>query len=354
VKHAELSQQRLTELIEKFPHARIGVLGDFFLDKYLDVDPTLEERSVETGRAAHQVTGIRTSPGCAGTVICNLASLGVETLYAIGFRGDDGEGYDLCRRLCELKCDTRHLHCVSDRYTPTYLKPRNRNDLSLAGEYNRYDTKNRTQTSAVSETLILESLDEILPHVDALMVMDQVEEWNCGVVTDRVRQAIIERAPKHPNIVFWADSRRRIREYRHVIIKPNQFETVGNKTISADEAIELSVLQAAAQRLRDEVAAPIVVTRGPLGMIVSDPTWTIVPGVRLQGELDTTGAGDSASAGSVAALCAGAELPEAVVVANLIASITIEQLATTGVARTDQLSARLDLWHHQQSSQEPT
>jgi len=31
--------------------------------------------------------------------------------------------------------------------TPTYLKTRDRNDASLAGEHERYDTKNRQPTS---------------------------------------------------------------------------------------------------------------------------------------------------------------------------------------------------------------
>ncbi|HID24535.1 MAG TPA: hypothetical protein EYP14_19350, partial [Planctomycetaceae bacterium] len=33
-----MNHERLQELIEKFPSRRIAVLGDFFLDKYLDVD----------------------------------------------------------------------------------------------------------------------------------------------------------------------------------------------------------------------------------------------------------------------------------------------------------------------------
>ena len=73
----------------------------------------------------------------------------------------------------------------------------------------------------------------------------------------------------------------------------------------------------------------------------------MIPGVHLDGPIDTTGAGDSASAGAVMALCAGAELPEAALLSTLVASITVEQLATTGVARPDQLAGRLALWQSQ-------
>jgi len=349
VKQAELSQSRLVELLEKFPHTRIAVLGDFFLDKYLDLEPSLEETSVETGRSAHQVVDIRTFPGCAGTVMSNLAALGVKTLHAIGFRGNDGEGFDLEKGLQDLGCRTEHLHAVEDRRTPTYLKPRDGNNASLDGEHDRYDTKNRTATSTTTENLILQSIDSVATQVDAIMIMDQVEESNCGVVTDAVRAEIIHQASIHSQVIFLADSRRRIHDFRQVIIKPNQFETVGREFPLPDEEVELESLLAAAQVLRQKVESPVVITRGSLGMLVSDPQWTQVPGVRVTGETDPTGAGDSASAGMITCLCAGAELAEAAVVANLVASITIQQLATTGVARPDQLPGQLEQWQQQQS-----
>ena len=83
-------------------------------------------------------------------------------------------------------------------------------------------------------------------------------------------------------------------------------------------------------------------------MIVSDPEPTLVPGVRLDGPTDPTGAGDSATASAVLALAAGAELPEAALLGNLVASITVEQLATTGTARCEELPDRLALWREQQ------
>ncbi len=82
-------------------------------------------------------------------------------------------------------------------------------------------------------------------------------------------------------------------------------------------------------------------------MYVTDPDWTAVPGVRVSGETDTTGAGDSATAGCVLALCAGATCPEAALIGNLVASITVQQLATTGTARPEQLVDRLQMWRDQ-------
>jgi sugar/nucleoside kinase (ribokinase family) len=144
--------------------------------------------------------------------------------------------------------------------------------------------------------------------------------------------------------MFWADSRRWIREFSRVVIKPNQFEAIGKDDPAPGEAVPLELLQGAAQKLRDINQAPVVVTRGAAGMLVSDPEWTLVPGVPVTGEIDPTGAGDSATAGAVLALCAGATLPEAALVGNLVASITVQQIGTTGVAHPHQLASALEVW----------
>ncbi|MGB9625493.1 MAG: bifunctional heptose 7-phosphate kinase/heptose 1-phosphate adenyltransferase [Phycisphaerae bacterium] len=349
---ARLSQERLADLLRRFPEQRIAVLGDFFLDKYLDVDPRIADVSVESGKTAHQVVNVRVSPGAAGTVMINLASLEAGELHAIGLTGDDGEGYDLRKCLTGLGCTTTHLHMSSDRHTPQYLKPRDCTDPSLSGEHERYDTKNRTPTPRDLEQKIMASIDALLPDVDAIAIMDQVEMDGCGVVTRAVREMLADRAKKHPKVVFWADSRRRIRLFRNVIIKANQFEAVGRETWLPEDEVPLAELRAAVEALRAQNGVPVFTTLGARGMMVSDP-WTHVPGVRLDGEIDITGAGDSCSAGAVLALCAGATPPEAAVVGNLVASITVQQLGTTGVARREQLPDRLALWQRQQEESGP-
>ncbi len=349
MKTVQLAEPRLLELIARFPACRVGVLGDFFLDKYLDVDASLEEISVETGKPAHQVVRVRCSPGAAGTVVCNLAALGCRHLQALGFSGDDGEGYDLRQQLTLLGCRTDHLHLVADRYTPTYLKPRDAELHSLEGEHSRYDTKNRCSTGDALQQQIIHSLDVLLPQLNAVIVLDQVEQPECGVVTAAVRAALSERAPRWPQVIFWADSRRRIHEFSRLIIKPNQFEAVGAENPRPGDEVEIELLRRALQQLRDKNAAPVVVTRGARGMLVSDPELTLVPGIQLSGPIDPTGAGDSATAATVLALCAGADLAEAALVGNLVASITVQQIGTTGVARPEQLLPRLQLWSQQQT-----
>jgi bifunctional ADP-heptose synthase (sugar kinase/adenylyltransferase) len=344
-----VKRDRLEELLAKFPSRRVAVIGDFFLDQYLEGEPRLAETSVETGKRANQVVEIRTSPGAAGTVVNNLATLGAGELHAIGATGDDGEAYDLRRGLEAQRCSIGSLVPFSFLQTPTYLKPRNVDDPSLAGEHERYDTKNRRPMSSEVGERSLAELDRLLPRIDALIVADQVEQTDCGVITVGVRSAIAERARKYAKVHFWADSRTHIRAFRHVIIKPNQFEAIGHENPVPGESVPLERLRAALPRLRAETGAPVCCTRGADGMMVSDPEVTTIPGVKLTGPIDPTGAGDSATAGAVLALASGASLPEAALIGCLVASITVQQLATTGTATPVQVLERLELWREQNS-----
>src|SRR5947209_5709960 len=90
-----LTDSRLEHILSHIPRLSVGVLGDLFLDRYLDIDPGLTELSLETGLDAYQVVRVRSTPGAAGTVINNLVALGVRRVDAISVLGDDGEGYEL-------------------------------------------------------------------------------------------------------------------------------------------------------------------------------------------------------------------------------------------------------------------
>ncbi|MEA1952278.1 MAG: PfkB family carbohydrate kinase, partial [Planctomycetota bacterium] len=249
-----------------------------------------------------------------------------------------------------LGCDTQHLHRDVERMTPTYLKPRDHGDGRLQAEHERYDTKNRRPTSQRMQTKIIESLDELLPRLDAVVVLDQVEEPECGVVTTKVREALAQRAERYADVVFWVDSRRRINEFRGVIIKPNQFEAMGMENPPPGYEVDIDALCRTVEELRGKTGGDIFATLGTDGMLVCDGDITLVPTVRVDGPTDPTGAGDSATSGAVLALAAGAEAAEAALLGNLVASITVEQLATTGTAGPKQVADRLRVWHKQHVS----
>ncbi len=330
---------RLRALLDRFPAATVLVVGDFFLDKYLDIDARLSEPSLETGLDAYQVVGVRTYPGAAGTVVNNLSALEVNVLV-LGVIGVDGEGDDLLRELGRIGVEGSALIRTPARFTPTYLKPMLGSGAGPARELNRLDTKNRAPLPPELEAQVLGRLNELLPRVQAVVISDQVSEPNCGVVTDRVRAALSAQARARPAVFFAADSRERIGLFRDIIVKPNARE--------AARATGLAELSAAGRELRRRTGQAAVVTHGEHGAFVFDRNGEQhVPGIAVSGPIDVVGAGDSAMAGLVAGLCAGATLAEAALAGNLTASITIQQLGTTGTATRAQVLARLEETHAQ-------
>jgi bifunctional ADP-heptose synthase (sugar kinase/adenylyltransferase) len=176
--------------------------------------------------------------------------------------------------------------------------------------------------------------------IHAVIIADQVEERNCGVVTDRVRSAVAALAAQYPDTLFFADSRVRIGEFRGVIIKPNKYEAA--RALHPDWTGEVSREKAGAfgQRLAAQNGKRVFVTVGEEGMLVCGPDPTAhVPTLPPDGPIDIVGAGDSATAGIVCALCAGADPAEAAQFGNLCAAVTIRKLGTTGTASPEELAA---------------
>ncbi|GIV18858.1 MAG: RfaE bifunctional protein, domain I [Armatimonadota bacterium] len=337
-----MTGERLQQILSRFPEQKVLIVGDFFLDHYLMIDRTLSETSLETGLEAYQVVEIRNSPGAGGTVANNLRALEVQT-YALTLIGQDGHGYELLHELRARGVNVDAVLQHPGRFTPTYTKPMLREVDGRVHEINRLDIKNRTPLEPEWEERIITLLRDFVPEVDGVIVADQVEERNCGVVTDRVREEICQLAREYPQKVFFADSRARIGEYRHLLIKPNQREAMRvflpdwEGTCTLDEAREMGV------RLSKRTGKPVFLTVGEQGVLVVDgENVTHVPAIPVTGEIDIVGAGDSTSAGTVSALCSGASLVEAAQVGQLVASITIQQIGTTGVATREQVRKRLD------------
>jgi rfaE bifunctional protein kinase chain/domain len=352
-----MDERRLRSLLDRFPDTHVLVVGDYFLDRYLILDRALSEVSLETGLEAYQVVDVRCSPGAAGTVTSNLRALDVQ-VTALGVIGEDGMGYELLRGLRERGVNVAPLIQAGGRFTPTYTKPMLREADGHEHEIHRMDIKNRQPLPPELEAQIVARLREWIDRVDGIIVADQVPERNCGTITDRVRSVLGELALSHPEVTIAADSRTRIGEFRHVIVKPNAREaTLALYPDRAAAEIDRHMAEQACPELaegaRPELAEgcarqlyqrnekPVFLTVGADGILVFDRDgMTHVPGIRVTGPIDIVGAGDSTMAGIVSSLCCGASHAEAALVGNLVASITIQQIGTTGTATREQVIAR--------------
>lgn len=335
------TEAELAALLDHARSLRIAVAGDFFLDRYLEIDAACAEISIETGLEAHQVTAIRNSPGAAGTVLNNLVALGVGTVAAVGAVGEDGQGFDLRRELEARGADVSGLIATLDRFTPTYTKPMLRSADGALRELSRLDIKNRIPASPALMARICDAVWAEMNRCDGLALVDQVTEPGCGVIEDAVRDLLARRDRDSGPKAILADSRARIGDFRGVSIKPNVAEALRAVGKPSTDDPSDAALAALAAELAARAEGRAFLTCGPRGIWVAENGGVErVEGIPVSGPIDAVGAGDSASAGIIVALAAGASAVQAAALGVLVASITVQQIGTTGTATPEQVLAR--------------
>jgi len=317
-------------LFEKYKDISVAVLGDYCLDEYLWLNAALNEPSLETGHVAYQCVKREASLGAAGNIAKNLVTLGVGAVHAVGYVGDDGRGLELCRGLDALGINRDAMISVPGRETPAYTKPWLKEN-GATRELNRIDIKNWTPTPHEVEDAIIGKVKGLAEKIDALIIMDQLAEKNCGVVTDAVRNALGKIAQEYPELIVYGDSRERIGKFENMIIKGNQHEI----TMAAFGREDLDAVPRACEILQERTGRPILCTVGEKGLrIYNDGAVIEIPGIPVSGSIDVTGAGDMVTAGFVSALAAGACMDTSGRIANIAAAICVQQLGTCGKVAT--------------------
>jgi len=338
-----MTPERFRSVTSRYAGLRVAVVGDFCLDRYLEIDPARRETSIETGLPVYNVTRVRAQPGGAGTVLNNLVALGVGTIIPVGFCGDDGEGFELRRGLAALPgVRPDHVVATSERRTFTYCKPLVVEPGRPPVELNRFDTKNWTPTPPALEARLADALRTVVPNVDAVVVLDQVDEAETGVVTRGLLDVIGELAAAHPRVPVLADSRRSPRGWPPVSFKMNAAELAG--LLGRDDAGSLDGVMSAAAELAARNGRPAFITLSERGIVAAAPDGATehVPALPVRGPIDVVGAGDSVTANLAAALPSGASLREAIELASIASSLVIHQLGTTGTASVADLAPWVD------------
>ena len=232
-----MNVDRFEAITAKYSRLRVAVVGDFCLDRYLEIDPARTETSIETGLPVYNVTNVRAQPGGAGTVLNNLIALGVGTIYPVGFAGEDGEGYELCRALAAkpgVRLD--HFLQTSERHTFTYCKPLILEPGKSPRELNRLDQKNWTPTPPALAGRLSAAATAAASAVDALALLGQVDKPETGVLTAGVLATLGGIARHKPEQLILADNRHSLRGFPPVLFKMNAAELAaltGTKPSSA-------------------------------------------------------------------------------------------------------------------------
>ncbi len=321
------------EILAELPARSALVVGDICLDRWCSYDPAASEPSRETGIPRMAVVYTEVTPGAGGTVANNLAALGVGRVAVLGAVGDDGFGYELRRALTARRIDSQLLVTAPGLQTFAYTKVINaRRGVE---DQPRLDFINARPLAARIESQLVERFRAEAGVYDVILVSDQAETGQAGVVTAALRGEVAALAFRHPDKVVWADSRQRPELFRHVIVKPNRQEA---------EAACLRLFGGVDYgRLREHVEAPLLlVTHGGDGVLIVDnegERW--VRTRRVEKPVDICGAGDSFSAGAAMALAVTGEPELSARFGNLVASVTIMKKGTGTASAAELLAATL-------------
>ncbi|MFM7319653.1 MAG: bifunctional heptose 7-phosphate kinase/heptose 1-phosphate adenyltransferase [bacterium] len=339
-----MTPERYFEITSKYNSLKVAVIGDFCLDRYLEIDTSRTEISIETGLPVYNVTNVRAQPGGAGTIVNNLVALGVGTILPVSFCGDDGEGYELRWALGRLPgLDLSHFLTTPLRRTFTYCKPLLMHPGRPPEELNRLDSKNWTGTPAEMELQLADSVRKVASQADALIFLVQVDRPETGVITQGLLKVIDEISRQYPDKPMLADSRQSLKGWPPVSYKMNAAELAA--LLGQPAEMQLSDIAAAGAEMAKQNRRPVFISLSEKGIMAAESSGQAfhTPALPLRGAIDIVGAGDCVTANLASALASSATLQESIEIAAAASSHVIHQLGTTGTASVAEIRLLLGL-----------
>ncbi len=310
-----ISIERLEEILKKFNEVRIAVVGDMMLDEYLI--GKVNRISPEAPVPVVNIEEERSVLGGASNVANNLRSLEGEVLV-FGVVGEDSNGEKFIRELKGKKIDPSGI--VKDGMRPTIIKSR---VLSQGQQLLRLDWEKDTNISKGIQDKIIENIEGHIENIDAILLSD----YNKGVLTEYVSEKIINMAKEHNKKIIVDPKPQNFKNYKGATsMTPNKKEILdyfGLKKFEDEEEISNAM-----KRLKEELDLDyVVLTRSEEGFSLFDKEHRRVPTVARE-VYDVTGAGDTFISTLLLSLCAGANLYEAGVIANMASGIVVAKIGT--------------------------
>ncbi len=322
-----MSDQALLAMLERFHSARILVLGDVMLDRY--VYGSVERISPEAPIPVLTVDREYDMPGGAANVARNVASLGAHAVV-VGVVGDDIWAKDLQTQLTLLS--TIEARLITDRRRPTTRKTR---FITARQQILRADREHSAPLSDTVAERVLIKYREALAGVDVVILSDYAK----GVLSDWVTRAAIDAARKAGKPVIVDPKGRGFEKYAGAtVLTPNrqELEMAFGHPCTSDEQIVLG-----ARRFIDQgICETMVVTRGAQGMSVvgSGGSAAHMP-ANAREVFDVSGAGDTAVAALSLGLATGGKIADAARLANVAAGLVVAKMGTASVSAGEIVAA---------------
>ena len=325
----------LAGIVRRFGQARVLVIGDIILDRY--VSGSVQRLSPEAPIPILRPNGGRSTLGGAANVALNIATLGGHAVL-IGAVGDDTAGAEVAALLAATPGITPNLVTISGR--PTTAKTR---FMTGSHQLLRLDEETTAPLAEPAVNAVLEAVERALTYIgqgdgalgDAGVVV--LSDYAKGVLCDGVLDAILLQARLAGRIVIADPKRPDFSAYRGAtILTPNEHEVRVATHIDASE--DTAADRAGRAALDATNGDAVLVTRSANGLtLVRRDTPPLHFPTRAREVADVSGAGDTLVAALSVALGAGAALPEAALLANVTAGISVGKQGTATVSAPELL-----------------
>lgn len=323
-----MSSENLLDAVSAFARARILVLGDVMLDRF--VYGSVERMSPEAPVPVMAIESSCDMPGGAANVARNIAALGAHAVL-VGVVGNDADAESLREQLGKSPAIEARLICDAGRCTT--VKTRYMADRQ---QMLRTDVEDRLPLGDDTAAQVLGSYRAALAGIDIVVLSD----YGKGTLSDAVAASAIESARAAGKRVLVDPKSRSFDKYRGAtVLTPNRHElqvACGHECASDEQ-----VRAGAGAILAQGICESLVVTRGSDGMSIV-PTAGEAMHIRTVASevFDVTGAGDTVMAAMAIGLAGGADLGIASRLANVAAGIVVEKYGTA-TASVEELVARL-------------
>jgi len=328
----KISPRRAGQLINGFARRKVVVLGDLMLDEYLfgavsRISPEAPVPVVEVSREEFHLGG-------AANVAWNIAALKGQA-FPVGTVGSD-RAEKMMRKEFKAK-KISELGLVNQSGRPTTIKTR---IVANHQQVVRVDREHRHDISAAAQQNVIKTLEKLVPSSDAILI----EDYNKGLITAPVLKAALELAQKHKKIVTVDPKFNHFLDFKGVtLFKPNIHEA--ERALGVKITTPEDIIKAGQSLLKRIEAQAVLITAGDQGMYLftaKDHQVHRIPTAARQ-VYDVSGAGDTVIAVATLALCAGANLLEAAVVANHAAGVEVSKFGVAEVT-AEELKQALRNW----------
>jgi len=331
--------KNLNKIINKFPRARILVLGDLILDEYIwgDVARISPEAPVPVVWAKKRSYVL----GGAANVANNIRSLNARVCLC-GVVGRDKNSEILTSQLSKQGISQQGILMLNKRHTTVKTR-------IIAGHQQvvRLDWEHTESLPQSTNVKLYNFIEKNINKFHAIIV----EDYGKGVINPWLARRVITLAKKKGRIITVDPKEEHFQYYFGTTsITPNRKETesavrnlkiqdtTNTFRINIDRLTDNKALSRAGRELLKYLKLDsLLITLGEDGMCLFEGKHTTHIPTQAQEVFDVSGAGDTVIAAFTLGLACGASRLEAAHIANFAAGIVVSKIGTAVITRKELL-----------------